>query len=31
MSIVAWQIMRRLPRPALLGVIILLLSAVARA
>jgi hypothetical protein len=31
MSIVAWKIIRRLPRPVLLGILIFLLTAAARA
>ena len=31
MSIVAWKIMRRLPRPVLLGLLLLVLTAAARA
>ena len=31
MSIVVWHVLRRLPRPAILGILILLLTAIARA
>jgi len=31
MSLVAWKIIRRLPRPVLLGLMIFLLTALARA
>jgi hypothetical protein len=31
MSIVVWHVLRRLPRPALLGILLFLLTAIARA
>ncbi len=31
MSIVVWHVLRRLPRPAILGILILVLTAIARA
>jgi hypothetical protein len=31
MSIMVWHVLRRLPRPALLGLVIFILTAIARA